>query len=161
MSNFDYFTELGIDKALKPVSTAHKEISQEEYFKLTISPSFPEIPEFAPNQYFYASLSENSISVIARHTTPELFYQAGFVLDRDIEDGTYELQEGSASKVQARFITPVNFSPVLTGQNGQITLKQNKADKTIEATFEYDMIHKGEVYKVRNGRLLLRATGPL
>ena len=94
MSNLDYFTELGIDKTLKPVSIAHKEISQEEYFKLTISPSFPQIPEFNPNQYIYASLSENSISVIARHNTQEMFYQAGFVMDRDIEDGTYELQGG-------------------------------------------------------------------
>ncbi|MFI8644441.1 hypothetical protein ACIGJK_06530 [Pseudomonas iridis] len=161
MSNLDYFTELGIDKTLKPVSIAHKEISQEEYFKLTISPSFPQIPEFNPNQYIYASLSENSISVIARHNTQEMFYQAGFVMDRDIEDGTYELQGGSGSKVQARFITPDNFSPVLLGQNGQITLKQNKADKTIEATFGYDIIYKSEVYKVRNGTLFLRATGPL
>lgn len=161
MSKLDYFTELGVDKTLKPVPTAHKKITQEEYFKLTLSPGFPQMPEFAPNQYIYASLSLDTISVIARHNTPGMFYQAGFILERDIEDGTHELQEGSGSKARAHFVTPVNFSPILSGQNGQITLKQNKADKTIEATFNYEIVHEGEVYKVENGKLFLRATGPI
>lgn len=161
MSKLDYFTELGVDKTLKPVPTAHKKITQEEYFKLTLSPGFPQIPEFAPNQYIYASLTEDTISVIARHNTPGMFYQAGFVLERDIEDGTHELQEGSGSKARAHFVTPVNFGPILTAQNGQITLKQHKENKTIEATFKYEIVHEGEVYKVENGELFLRATAPL
>ncbi|TDK55519.1 hypothetical protein [Pseudomonas moraviensis] len=149
-------TQLGIDESNKPLSFQHTPITQEGYYKATFEPEFPPITSFKPNQYFYESFTENSVSVIARHQAEGVFYQLGFVLPRKIESGGYDIEDWGDGKVSAHVIAE---GVVFAGKQGKIDL--TRTENLIVATFNFEITHGGTLYKVQNGKLSLEATGDL
>ena len=149
-------TQLGIDKSSKPLSLQHKPITQEEYYKATFSPAFPPITTFQPNQYFYESWSEDTISVVGRRDAEGVFYQIGFVLPRNIKTGSYNIEDWGDGKVSANVVAD---GVILGGKQGKIDL--TRSGSSIVATFYFEITHGGTLYKVQNGKLSLEATGDL
>lgn len=149
-------TQLAIDADVKPLLTGKQFATQEQYYKATFSPEFPPIQEFKPNQYFYESLTEDTVSVVGRLNAGGEEYQIGFVLPREIKTGKYDIEQLVPGKVSSHVLAD---GQILFGMNGQIDLI--RAGKSITATFNFEINHNSTLYKIQNGKLSLLATGDL
>ncbi|MDR7056848.1 hypothetical protein J2W70_004245 [Pseudomonas koreensis] len=149
-------TQLGIDTNNNALSIQQKPFTQELYYKATFEPRFPPITTFQPNQYLYASLTKDSVSVIGRRDAAGVFYQIGFVLPRKIETGLYDIEDWGDGKVSAHVVAD---GVILGGKKGKIDL--TRSGSSIVATFDFEITHGGTLYKVQNGKLSLKATGDL
>jgi hypothetical protein len=150
--------ELGLDRAKTPLSRHSKEFTEAEYYKVVFLPTFPLIEEFKPNKYVYASLTENSISVLGTHDSANDFYQLSIVMPRDVKNGRYDVVESGNGGVSCTVIAGnIGYS----GRNGTVTIEQDKTRQSIKATFDYEFLYKRQIYRVESGKLFLLATGPL
>jgi len=158
MSNTDLLKQLGVDENLRPISSIEKNQPSDKYYKANFSPVFSPIPDFKPKQFTYASLTEKSVSVIGRYNEDGVFYQITVVIPRYHGSGTYAFEEGDGARVRANILAD---GYMIEGRNGSIKLIRDNKERSIEATFNFQILHNGRDYKVYDGRILLLATGDL
>lgn len=158
MSDINFNATIGFDKDLRLSAIERKDISQETYYKATFSPIFPPIKKVQINQYTYASLVPDSISLLGRHRSDEDDYQFNIILRRGLADGTYKVTESGEYGVTASIMAA---GKIIHGRNGHIRITRDPARESIDANFQYEITYEGTVYKVENGKLYLFATGPL
>jgi len=156
MYNDTQLKELGLNIQLKPALAGKGDITEKEHYKLAISPPMPEIPEFKPNQYFYQSFTSGTVSIIGRYHQGSAFYQLAIVAPRNIANGKYEFAPWGEGVVSADYF--VN-GIVYTGAKGKLVIERNEENRSVAATFEFDIV--GTPNQVKHGSLFLLATGDL
>lgn len=160
MSNANLYKQRGVDENLKPLPIEVKQRPDDKYFKATFNPAFPPILKFKPSEFVYASLTDDKVSFYARALTEDPLYplkQITFVIDRNLESGTYKFEKDGRGPVVADIIAE---GTIFQGGKGKIELFRNKEKKSIKAEFAFKIERKGTIYQV-NGELALLATGPL
>ncbi|MFJ4193365.1 hypothetical protein [Pseudomonas sp. NPDC089534] len=130
-------------------------------FIVDFNPPFPLMENpFIAAQFIYASLTEGNFSLIGRIPLPEIFTQFSFVFPCSIEDGTHQI--GSDSVRSSIFIS---HAGIIHLEKGEITLKRDKVQNTLEAIFSVYIKYRHdlgeEVEYHAEGRVFVNATGPL
>lgn len=156
MSNAILLKQLGVDENLKPLLIEVEEQPVGKYYKAEFNPDFPPIPSFEPHLFFYASLTDESVSAIGRYYTNDDFYQITIILNRKLETGKYNIEKGDESPVRASVIAA---GAIIPGE-GKIKLERDNKKESIYAEFDFQIESDGTPHIVK-GRLELLATGPL
>lgn len=143
---------LDVDKA-----ASVKKIAKNTYFRAKFNPYFHAIDKFKANQFTYASLTEDSISIIGRFVTPETMDFIAIILPRGAKTGPYPIVEWGGRGVYAVVATS---GVMYDGSNGMLQLTQDKEHKTAEATFNFEITTTNGTYNVK-GELSVIDTGPL
>lgn len=154
MNDINHLAALNLDKDLNPLSSSQTDITEREHYKVGFSPEFPPIGDFRPNQFNYESLTEDSISILARRLIGTEFHQVGIILPRHLKNGSYPVVAWGEG-VSTTIIADGSF---IHGHNGTVTFEKDK--EFITAKFNYEITYLQSTFKVI-GNLYLRATGPL
>lgn len=154
MNDMTRNAKLGLDTDNEPVELDH-EITSDERFDVTFSAPFPPIKKFETTHTWYASLTEDSRSIIGRHQTPQDFYQLTLITPRELKSGTYNLEEYGPGKHSVVFLV---YNVTIKG--GTVTYVVDDNRKTIKATAKFDIIYDSNTYTV-TADIVLQATGEL
>lgn len=158
MKGNNAFATIGISDFASFKSRPRK--TAEVYYKAVVSPNHPGIgkPIFSATRHLYFGTKE-TFSVIGQYFTDEVGEIISFVIDRSLTDGTHEV--GGFGSSVAGLMTMSH--EILYAKTGTIEFarKHEEGIDSITATFNFEIEHRGQTYRVSEGKLFVVASGPL
>jgi hypothetical protein len=154
MSDRGFYTQLDLDKALRPLSTDYVTTTGKTHFKATITPPLDGFGSFKATQHTYRSFTAGTISIIGRSTDGTTMHQLHIFIASALKNDKYRIEDFADGEISVGIVTG---GVLYEGAKGKLSIEQNENKTFVEAKFNYEILYLGKRHKAI-GELSLGAT---